>query len=122
MATDDNNNLIVLEKNSESTYAVYKFTDKGVLSKSFKIENSSSPLNPKEKESGYKADIISMTPSFKENELFITIQYIKEGEAMTLKNFETLYEKIFIYSLKNEKFSKQNFKDKSQDIEYYQNG
>ena len=48
-----------------------------------------------------------MKPSRFDDEIYITCQYIRENiESHLISRFETVYEKIYRYSLQNETFSK----------------
>ncbi len=103
MVTDNNNNLIVLEKLT-SNYIFYKFGTDGKLINKNSFSKDNIPLT--DKENDMLVDIINIIPGYKNDELFILCQYITEDEKLKLKTYETAYEKVLKYSIKSNKITK----------------
>jgi hypothetical protein len=73
------------------------------LLKKSQIELKKIPLTAKENSFIY--DIIDSKIGYLENEIYITVQFIKESEEpLSIKKYETQYEKIFKFSLDTQSF------------------
>jgi hypothetical protein len=104
MITDEKNNLIVQE-NVVDGILIYKFFPDGFLQKKIKISKNDIPLTSKEH--SYLVDIIDTKLSYFENEIYLTVQFVKEtNDNISAPKYETMYEKILRYSIETEKFEK----------------
>jgi hypothetical protein len=102
MNIDEKNNLIVQE-NNETGILIYKFSENGNLVKKIQIDKNKIPVQEKEQNILY--DIVSSNIGYFENEIYLTVQFIKETqEPLSVAKYETLYEKIFKYSLETMQF------------------
>jgi hypothetical protein len=104
ISTDEKNNLIVREDVIDGV-EFYKFSPDGVLEKKVKISKTDIPLTTKERD--YLVDIIDAKIGNFENEIYVTVQFVKASEDnLSTTRYETVYEKIMKYSLETQKFEK----------------
>ncbi|HNZ27307.1 MAG TPA: hypothetical protein PLG34_09025 [Spirochaetota bacterium] len=101
---DEKNNLLLKEDFDENTL-IYKFDQNGAPLKKSVINKKEIPLQKNEE------DLIAIQSGaflgYKEDELYITSQFIKENlESSLILRYETLYEKLFGYSLQNDKYQR----------------
>jgi hypothetical protein len=94
---DEKNNLIVQENNDKGIL-IYKFAEDGTLLKKAQIEKEKIPVQDKEKT--FLFDIVDTKIGYFENDIYLTVQFIKETqEPLSVTKYETMYEKIFKFSL-----------------------
>ena len=99
---DEKNNLVVQEDNEEGIL-IYKFSEEGNLLKKIQIDRKKIPLLEKEVDLLY--DIVDTKLGYFENEVYITVQFIKESqEPLSVAKYETVYEKIYKFSLETMQF------------------
>lgn len=101
---DEKNNLLVKEDFDENTL-IAKFDKNGALLKKSIVNKKEIPLQKNEE------NLIAIQSGvflgYKEDELYITSQFIKENlESSLILKYETLYEKLFGYSLQNDKYQR----------------
>lgn len=101
---DDKNNLLIKEDFDENTL-ICKFDKNGALLKKSTVNKKEIPLQKNEE------NLIAIQSGvflgYKEDELYITSQFIKENlESSLILKYETLYEKLFGYSLQNDKYQR----------------
>ncbi|MBP7553547.1 MAG: hypothetical protein KA885_08970 [Spirochaetes bacterium] len=101
---DDKNNLLIKEDFDENTL-ICKFDKNGALLKKSAVNKKEIPLQKNEE------NLIAIQSGvflgYKEDELYITSQFIKENlESSLILKYETLYEKLFGYSLQNDKYQR----------------
>jgi len=115
MVTDNNSNLIVIEKLSNN-YNFYKFSNGGKLIYKNSFSRDNIPLTDKENDmiadNDMIVDIVNIIPGYKNDEIFVQCQYISVNEKLNnkLKTYDTAYEKILKYSLKSNKITKLSLK------------
>ncbi|MBN2547331.1 MAG: hypothetical protein JXB50_16125 [Spirochaetes bacterium] len=107
MVTDNNGNLIILEKLTNN-YNFYKFNSDGQLIYKNSFTRDNIPLT--DKENDMLVDIVNIVPGYKNDEIFILCQYITENEKLKIKTYSTAYEKVLKYSLKLNKITKMALK------------
>lgn len=102
---DNKENLVIHEKSMDKD-TIYKFSPEGQLLA--RTDILSEDIDPQsKKESKYLIDIIDIKLGYIEDEVYITCQYVKEStENFLISSYETVYEKILRYSLKNKKVNK----------------
>lgn len=101
---DDKDNLLIKEDFDENTL-ICKFDKNGALLKKSVVNKKEIPLQKNEE------NLIAIQSGvflgYKEDELYITSQFIKENlESSLILKYETLYEKLFGYSLQNDKYQR----------------
>lgn len=108
LKVDNNNNLLVRETLDDGIY-IYKFSENGKLLKKVKLTKENIPVLTNEME--YIIDFVNIKLSNFEDEVYISSQFIRSFiENFSIIKYETMYEKIFVYSLKSEKYEKLLFK------------
>ncbi|MCG8571152.1 MAG: hypothetical protein MJB14_13545 [Spirochaetes bacterium] len=119
LITDDKDNLIVIELIS-SGVQVYQFSPNGKLLKTIPITTSQIPIIEEEK--GLIIDLIKVVPGYQEDDIYLTCQFIQKEEAtISLAKYDTLYEKIYRFSLNTERVEQLIMKvyPQSEDISKY---
>ena len=102
--TDEKDNLIVQEFLTNERI-IYKFSADGKLQKKTKITSNNLPLTKEEID--YISNIVNIKLGSKENDLYITYQYIKElNKNFSITTYEIMYEKLHKYSLELDKHMK----------------
>lgn len=97
IVVDNKNNLLAAERIG-SEYIFYKFNPDGKLLGNSVISRLTIPLT--EKEENYLVDITAFAIGYKNDEIFLSCQYINEDTGkFKLKSYETVYEKVLVYSM-----------------------
>jgi hypothetical protein len=105
---DELNRLMVFEI-AQAGFNLYLFSEEGELVTMRTITNSVIPLTRFESEN--LVDIIDIIPGYRRDELYITCQFIREMVSnMNIVNYETLYEKVMLYSIDTGKVTKLQLK------------
>jgi WD40 repeat protein len=88
---------------------IYLFSEDGDLLVTRTLTSKLVPLTKFESEN--LVDIIDIIPGYKKNEIYITSQFIRETVSnMNITNYETLYEKIMLYSIEAGKVTRLQLK------------
>jgi len=108
LKVDNGNNLIVKENLDDGIY-IYKFSEDGKLLKKARLIKEDIPVLSSEME--YTVDFVDIKLSDFEDEVYVICQFIKSSiENFSIIRYETMYEKIFVYSLRSNKYEKILFK------------
>ena len=122
MITDNNNNLVIIERVINGI-KVYQFSPEGKHLKSSDISISDVPIITNE-EKNVIIDFVDFIPGYVKDEIYITCQYIsKEESTLSISKYDTLYEKIFRYSLASNRFEQMVLKvlPEYEDLTKYEN-
>lgn len=96
--------IVVLERRSRN-FLLYKFNRDGELIYKKEFNRHNIPLTREEE--NFIVDITEVSIGYKNDEIFFMCQYVTEkfGKFM-VKSFETVYNKVLIYSMKRDRFIK----------------
>lgn len=111
---DNKNNIIVIEKQT-SNYVIKQFSIKGEKINECVLKDSEIPL--KKDEIGLLTTIINVKPGYDKNTIYVTVQYIKKSKSnINFEEYETLYNKLLLFSLEQKSFVKLILKMKTQTL------
>lgn len=103
VATDINNNLIVMEGYSEDL-KIYKYSKDGELLYQTLLSKNKLPLSKNELNGVIL--LIDVIPGYSEDEILANYQFISREISNSIELFQLEYEKIFRYNIKEDKFDK----------------
>ena len=103
MKNDVDNNLVIIEKMNDG-FQIYKFSSQGTLILKSTITLKNIPLL--KNEISYIISFVDIRSDYRENEIYITCQFASKETTMMLETYSIEYEKIYLYSLKENKISK----------------
>ena len=103
VATDINNNLIVMEGYSEDL-KIYKYSKDGELLYQTLLSKNKLPLSKNELNGVIL--LIDVIPGYSEYEILANYQFISREISNSIELFQLEYEKIFRYNIKEDKFDK----------------
>lgn len=103
MINDNSNNLIVIEQ-TDNVYTIYKYSNAGVLLHKCELSLKSIPVQ--KNESNYLITFVNIIPGYIEDEVYVTAQFVSKEINMKLETYSIEYEKIFRYSMKQNKIDR----------------
>lgn len=103
VVTDINNNLIAIEGYSEDL-KIFKYSKDGKLLYQTVLSKNKLPLSKNELNNIIL--LIDAVPSYLENEILVTYQFVSRETTNSIESFQLEYEKIFRYNIKDDKIDK----------------